>query len=121
MAFAIYYNYSDLQFLADYLGNPLSFVSSQRPEADAYLNAGLNNWSACQDAPANKSGPPDGDAKMMVINGTFNGLPLTLQRFSEICRMVASRGGSVNNAYGGGPEYLNALADDMLMTGDENI
>lgn len=120
MAFAIFYNATDLQFLADYIGNPLSHLASARPEAEAYVNGGLANWSGAPDAPPEMSGPPDGDAKMLVISGTFNGQPLTLARFVAICRNVAQRGGFVPNAYGGGPEYLNALADDMESTGVEN-
>lgn len=120
MAFAIYYNAADLQFLADYVGNPLSFVASQRPEAAAYIDGGLGMWMSSPPAPPEKSGPPDGDALTCVISGIYNNTPLTLARFAEMCRAVALRGGAVNNAYGGGPEYLNALADDMLLTGTEN-
>lgn len=120
MSFAIFYNQSDLQLLADYIGNPLSFIASQRAEADAYMAGGLSNWAGAPDASAANGGPPDGDAKLMVISGTFNGQALTLARFIEICRGVAARGGNVPNSYGGGPEYLNALADDMVNSGVEN-
>lgn len=116
--FAIFYNNPDLQFLADWIGNPLSFLASQRNEVDAYMLGGLDNWNASAPAPPSKSGPPNGDARTLVISGTFNGQPITLTRFIELCRYVAGRGGHVPNAYGGGPEYLNALADDMLTTGE---
>lgn len=120
MTFAIFYNPTDLQVIADYIGNPLSFIASRRPEAQAYIDAGLGAWSAAPDAPAEFGGPPDGDAKLMVVSGTFNGVALSLARLSQLCREVAERGGSVPNAYGGGPEYLNALADDMANTGVED-
>lgn len=119
MSFAIFYNTFDLQVIADYIGNPLSFVASQRPEVQAFIDAGLGgDHTNAPDAPPEKSGPPNGDARTLVIDGVFNNQPLTLARLVELCRSVAARGGHVNNSYGGGPEYLNALADDMELTGE---
>ena len=110
MAFAIFYEPSDLSSIAAN-GLPSSpivqqLTNAQRQTAQRVWNGGLSQW---QVAPVGQSPLDPAGAcplcRTLVIDASPN---VTLQQFRDLLYAIA-------NVLGGGPEvhYVRALADDM--------
>lgn len=111
MAFAIYYEQSDLAAIAANV-NGLQFPSNaDRNLAKAFWDAGLKNW---QTAPlgvvsvCNPGEPPNPLSCQLVISGNYQGQPLTLQQFRDLLYRIAAMNGVAEAV-----RYIRALADDM--------
>jgi len=108
MAFAIYYNFSDLTPFVALMQNSV-LTNPERQLANKIWNGGLSNWAA----PANIVGAADprcgGDADCRRI--IISAQNVTLANLVALCRDVGNR---VPGAI-----FLDAIASDLLTTGVE--
>jgi len=110
MAFAIFYELSDLSSIVANAGQGSAILASLTPQqrqiAQRCWNGGLSGW---QTAPVGQSpADPPGSCNLcrrLVIDTTP---AVTLQQFRDLLYAIAAN-------FGNGPEvqYIKALADDM--------
>lgn len=112
MAFAVFYNLSDLQAAVDGL-NRQDIPQADRALAQAFWNAGLSGYATAPIAPDDRrcvidtsTGIQycDNDCRIVVVDGKYQGKTLTLQQLRDLLRRIAATTGVT---------YLYALANDM--------
>lgn len=111
MAFAIFYEDSDITSIAANINGNLFPSNADRQLAKAFWDAGLSTWQMAplgQISTCNPGEPPNPLSRRIVINGTFQGQPLTLQRFRDLLYRIAAQATLPEAS-----RYLRALADDM--------
>lgn len=110
MAFAIFYEQSDLAAIAANV-NGVQFASqNDRNLARACWNGGLSGWQTAPQgvSTCNPGEPPNPLSYRVVINATLQGQPVTLQQFRDLLYRIAAL-----NPQNAAVQYIIALADDM--------
>lgn len=103
MAFAIWYNRSDVTpIAAEFTRQDLA--NADRAFAQSCWNAGLSGWNTApiETDPFHANGDPD--CRRIVVNGKHQGQTITLAQFRAFLYRQSALPGA---------EYLAALADDM--------
>lgn len=108
MAFAIFYELSDLSAIAGSI-NDVNLPNTIRQRVKKYWDAGLSEWATAPfgQVPGSTSAPL---SRMIVISGSG----LTLADFRQLLLDVATFFGGAS----GGAQYLITLSGDMANGGD---
>lgn len=110
MAFAVFYNLSDLQAAVDGL-NRQDIPQADRALAQAFWNAGLSGYATaplapedrrCVDSPLGRI--CDNDCRIVVVDGKYQGKTLTLQQLRDLLVRIAVTANV---------PYLRSLSNDM--------
>jgi hypothetical protein len=110
MAFAVFYNLSDLQAAIDGL-NRQDIPAADKALAMSLWSAGLSGYATaplapedrrCVDSPLGRF--CDDDCRIVVVDGKHQGKTLVLEDLRALLRRIATNTGVT---------YLNALANDM--------